>query len=245
MRHRSMFVAAALALALASSLPAQEWRGKARIDGQVKNDRGEPVEGCVVKLRWGKSGHGGPDQKTDKNGKWAIFGLAGGPWDVDFEAPGYRAKKIQITLQESNRNDTVEVALEPAPQAAAGTPATQEILVGGQEDLEGDGPGDRGRQRGDDGPELGGGAGELRPGARRASRERGDHRTGRGRVPRRGQQGRGPAIRAPGHREGAGRHASPGRSSPRSRCEKGSAEAGLAALDKVPREKITRPRPCT
>ena len=132
MRHRSMFLVAALALILASPLAAQEWRGRARVDGQVKNDKGEPVDGCVVRLRWGKSGHGGPDQKTDAKGKWAIFGLAGGPWDVDFEAPGYKKKQIQITLQETNRNDSVEVALEPAPQAVAAPAPTQEILVGGQ-----------------------------------------------------------------------------------------------------------------
>ncbi len=85
-----------------------------------------------MRLRWGKSGHGGPDQKTDAKGKWAIFGLAGGPWDLDFEAPGYKKKQIQITLQETNRNDTVEVVLEPAPQAIAAPAPTQEILVGGQ-----------------------------------------------------------------------------------------------------------------
>lgn len=133
MRHRSIFLGAALSLILASPLAAQEWRGKARVDGLVKNDKGEPIEGCVVKLRWGKSGHGGPDEKTDKKGKWAIFGLAGGPWDVDFDAPGYKTKKIGITLQETGRNDTVEVALEPAPAAApAAVAPTQEILVGGQ-----------------------------------------------------------------------------------------------------------------
>ena len=132
MRHRSTFLVTALALILAPPLAAQEWRGRARVDGQVKNDKGEPVDGCVVRLRWGKSGHGGPDQKTDAKGKWAIFGLAGGPWDLDFEAPGYKKKQIQITLQETNRNDTVEVVLEPAPQAVAAPAPTQEILVGGQ-----------------------------------------------------------------------------------------------------------------
>ncbi len=133
MRLRSMSVAVALALTLGSPLAAQEWRGKARVDGQVKNEKGEPVEGCVVKLRWGKSGHGGPDEKTDKKGKWAIFGLATGPWNLDFEAPGYRTKQIGISLQESGRNDTVEIVLEPAPQAApAGGAGTPQVLVGGQ-----------------------------------------------------------------------------------------------------------------
>ncbi len=133
MRLGSMSMTAVVALALAWPAAAQEWRGKARVDGEVKNEKDEPVTGCVVKLRWGKSGRGGPDETTDKKGRWAIFGLASGPWDLDFEAPGYRPRKIRITLQEGGRNDSVEVQLEPAPQAASGQGAgTPQIMVGGQ-----------------------------------------------------------------------------------------------------------------
>lgn len=133
MRLRSVSLAVALAVALVSTAQAQEWRGKARLDGQVKNEKGEPVEGCVVKLRWGRSDHSGPDLKTDKKGKWAIFGLASGPWDLDFEAAGYRTKQIQVSLQESGRNDTVQIVLEDAPQAAPAAEAgSPQVLVGGQ-----------------------------------------------------------------------------------------------------------------
>lgn len=133
MRLRSMIPVIALLALAGSPLAAQEWRGKARIDGQVKNEKGEPVEGCVVKLRWGKSGHGGPDETTDKKGKWAVFGLATGPWNLDFEAPGYRPRQIQISLQESGRNETVQIALEAAPEAApAQNPGSPQIQVGGQ-----------------------------------------------------------------------------------------------------------------
>jgi tetratricopeptide (TPR) repeat protein len=128
-----MSLAVALTLALGSPLAAQEWRGRGRVDGEVRNEKGEPVEGCVVKLRWGRSGHGGPDEKTDKKGKWAIFGLTGGPWNLDFEAAGYRTKQIQVTLQEGGRNETVQVVLEAAPQAApAPVVGSPQVLVGGQ-----------------------------------------------------------------------------------------------------------------
>jgi tetratricopeptide (TPR) repeat protein len=137
MRIRNGLAAAALAAALAipSAARAQEWRGgRARIDGVVKNDKGEPVAGAKVMLRWGKSQHGGPDLTTDKNGRWSIFGLVGGPWDVDVEAAGYATKKIQIELQEGGRNDTVNLQLEPQPvQAAApGQVAEPSILVDGK-----------------------------------------------------------------------------------------------------------------
>jgi tetratricopeptide (TPR) repeat protein len=134
MRLRLVSIGFALAVALVSSATAQEWKGRGRVDGVVKNDKGEPVAGATVKLRWGKSGRGGPDLTTDAKGKWAIFGIAGGPWDIDFEAPGYKARQIQVSLSEGGRNETVSVQLEPAPvaapaPAAAGAP---QFEVGGK-----------------------------------------------------------------------------------------------------------------
>src|SRR5262245_63779318 len=104
MRLRTASILAALALAFASAGTAGEGGGRARVDGVVKDDKGAPVAGCTIKLRWGRSGHGGPDGKTDDKGKWAIGGLASGAWDVDFEAPGYKTKQIQVSLSESGRN---------------------------------------------------------------------------------------------------------------------------------------------
>ena len=131
MRLRMVVVSTAAALWVLPAA-AQDWRGgRARVDGIVKNEKSEPIEGCKVSLRWGKSTHGGPDLTTDKKGRWAIFGLVGGPWDVDFEAPGYATKKISLDLQEGGRNPAVDVQLEPLKQAAAAS-AQQEILVGGK-----------------------------------------------------------------------------------------------------------------
>jgi tetratricopeptide (TPR) repeat protein len=133
MRVRTTILALTAALVLlAAPASAQDWRGgKARIDGVVTNSKGEPIAACKVALRWGKSSHGGPDLTTDKKGRWAIFGLVGGPWDVDFEAAGYQTKKISIELQEGGRNATVEIQLEPQATAATAAPQ-QAILVGGK-----------------------------------------------------------------------------------------------------------------
>ena len=133
MRLRPVLFCAVLGLVAAASLTAQDWRGRARVDGVVKNDKGEPVEGATVKLSWGRSQGGGPEQKTDKKGKWAVFGLAGGPWDMDFEAPGYKSKKIQVSLSEGGRNETVSIQLEPAAQAPpAAAAAAPQLVVGGR-----------------------------------------------------------------------------------------------------------------
>jgi tetratricopeptide (TPR) repeat protein len=122
---------ATLVLLTASVANAQEWRGgTARVEGTVKSAKGDPIEGTKVSLRWGKSSHGGPDLRTDKKGHWAILGIVGGPWDVDFEAPGYQTKKISISLSEASRNPNVEIQLEPEVKQAA--QAREEILVGGK-----------------------------------------------------------------------------------------------------------------
>ena len=132
MRQRVIILAALLAVS--SIAAAQDWRGgKARVDGTVKNEKGDPIEGCKVMMRWGKSSHGGPDLTTDAKGQFAIFGLAGGPWDVDFEANGYATKKISVSLQEGGRNPSIVVQLDPAPKAQAPAPAAQpQIMVGGK-----------------------------------------------------------------------------------------------------------------
>ncbi|MGE5278846.1 MAG: tetratricopeptide repeat protein [Acidobacteriota bacterium] len=97
----------------ASALFAQEWRGRARVEGTVKSTKGEPIVGAKVSLRWTESGRGGPDVTTNKSGHWAFFGLVGGNWDVDFDAAGYQPKKITVPLQELARNPPIDVQLEP------------------------------------------------------------------------------------------------------------------------------------
>lgn len=136
MRLRTTILALLFAVVLVTAPgAAQDWRGgKARIDGVVKDTKGEPIADCKVALRWGRSSHGGPDLTTDKKGRWAIFGLVGGPWDVDFEAAGYQTKKISVDLQEGGHNPTVDLQLEPQAAAApvAGAAPQQAILVGGK-----------------------------------------------------------------------------------------------------------------
>ena len=117
-------------LAGAGVAAAQEWRtGRARVEGTVKNEKGEPIAGAKVALRWGKDSHEGPDLTTDKRGRWAFMGLAGGPWNIDFEAPGHLTKQISAQLTEAERNPPIDVQLQPQPKAE---PAHEEFRVAGQ-----------------------------------------------------------------------------------------------------------------
>ena len=87
---------------------AQQWTGKARIEGKVTNEKGEPIADAVVKLR--AKGEG-PDTKTGKNGRFAYLGLVGGAWDVDISATGYEPFKTTVQLSEITRIPSMDIKL--------------------------------------------------------------------------------------------------------------------------------------
>lgn len=108
------FIAAAFALSLALSSAAQDWRGTGRLEGKVTDVDGKPLVGVTVKLDNPERG-GGPTIKTDKKGKWAMLGLVGGNWNIDFELEGYEPKAISFRLPgEMVRVPPIEVSLEKA-----------------------------------------------------------------------------------------------------------------------------------
>ena len=128
MIKRISFLALPLLLAAAPALTAQEWRGgRARVEGSIKNEKGEPIAGAKVSLRW-KAHTDGPDLTTDKKGKWAVLGLVGGTWKIDFEASGYVSKQISAQLKEGERNPPIDVQLQPAQVVAA----HEEVLLAGK-----------------------------------------------------------------------------------------------------------------
>lgn len=126
-------------LLLSSPAAAQQWTGKARIEGKVANEKGEPIAGAVVQLRHGKEG---PEVKTDKNGRWAYLGLMGGSWDVDVSAPGYETLRTTVQLSEINRIPPMIIKLKaeaprPAPEIPkSAAPDVIPILQKGNELLE-------------------------------------------------------------------------------------------------------------
>lgn len=108
-------VLAVLPLLQAAPLRAQNWTGRARLQGTVADESGHPVEGATITLRPGRwtvnsanleqldsnrrgeslvevqmlSAESGPSPvKTDKNGRWSFLGLAPGVWGVLIEKDG-------------------------------------------------------------------------------------------------------------------------------------------------------------
>jgi Tfp pilus assembly protein PilF len=105
----------------------QDWhQGRGRLEGTVTSAAGQPIAGAAVALRYQGSG---PDLKSDKKGHWAVLGLVGGSWDVDISAPGFQSRKISVTVSEVNRNQPVNLALEPEVKQEA---PRIEVQVGGK-----------------------------------------------------------------------------------------------------------------
>jgi tetratricopeptide (TPR) repeat protein len=114
---------------------AEDWRGNNRMSGFVTDKKtGKPVPGATVKLRIQKGEKGGPDLKTDANGKWALLGLSAGTWNVDIEAPGYETRQMSFAISEGKNQPPMRSELEPV-QVAAAAPAEQEheeLRIGGK-----------------------------------------------------------------------------------------------------------------
>ena len=117
--NRKIFQATSLAILVfagALSLSAQDWRGKARVDGRVLNEKGEGIGGA--KLTFRRAGAGPEAVMSKSNGRWAYLGLASGAWDVDVEAPGYMPFKTTVQLSEVEHVPSMTIQLKPEPKAA-------------------------------------------------------------------------------------------------------------------------------
>lgn len=117
---RVALVLAALAFALPAT--AQDWKGMGRMAGRVTDADGKPIADVAIKFEL--PGRGATSGKTDKNGKWALGGIAAGNWNLDFEAPGFLPKNVSVQLpSEATRIPPVEVKLDkpagPPPELLA------------------------------------------------------------------------------------------------------------------------------
>ncbi|HET9208938.1 MAG TPA: tetratricopeptide repeat protein [Thermoanaerobaculia bacterium] len=99
-----VFLMVLLALA---SVPVwgQSWAGRGRLQGTIKDEAGKPIQGATITLRKGSDrvdpkADGPKPLTTDKNGKWAILGLANGPWGILIQKEGYQDSEGQINVEE-------------------------------------------------------------------------------------------------------------------------------------------------
>ncbi len=113
-----------LMLFVAAGVPAwgQSWAGKGRLQGQIKDEQGKPVEGATIVLRKGTGqvdpkAEGPKSVSTDKNGKWSMLGLAGGAWGVLIQKEGFMESQGQVTVNEYAIAQPINITLKVPPKA--------------------------------------------------------------------------------------------------------------------------------
>ncbi len=131
-RKTALFVAS---LALSVPAAAQDWKGMARIYGTLTDPDGKPIAGATINAEL--PGRGGTTVKTDKKGQWALGGITTGTWSLDFEAPGFVAKKISVPVtSEITRGAPMAVKLEkpagPPPELLAAVNRGDEAYKAGR-----------------------------------------------------------------------------------------------------------------
>jgi len=138
MRHVAPLVLVALLLAVvASPALSQDWAGRGRLQGVVKDPDGQPIEGATITLTRG--GEGPEPFLTNKKGKWSYLGLVNGMWDVRIEYAGYVPSEGTVGANEFGTSPTVNITLRPIPPellAEAAATLSLELLERGNELLQ-------------------------------------------------------------------------------------------------------------
>lgn len=94
----------------ASSLHAQ-MRGLGRIEGQVSDDGGAPVEGVVVKLALGDGSS--LEGKSDAKGNFVVAGVGRGEFAASFSKDGFSTKRLKLVLEkEIGRSNPIKVQMK-------------------------------------------------------------------------------------------------------------------------------------
>lgn len=112
-------VAVMSVLLLAGGASAQEWRGMGRVGGKVVDESGKPVAGVTIKATLPRAGNRGPESTSNAKGDWAVGGIAGGEWALDFIKDGYETRNITVTVMESSRIPPMEVRITTKAAAPA------------------------------------------------------------------------------------------------------------------------------
>jgi Tfp pilus assembly protein PilF len=112
-------VAAVTLLLLAVPALAQEWKGRGRLQGQVVDPEGEPVQGAKVSLHSESADGPGPEPlTTSKKGRWSYLGLASGSWVIVVETDEYIISEGTVQVNEFGPpGQPIRIQLkEPTPE---------------------------------------------------------------------------------------------------------------------------------
>ena len=108
-----LFLALTLALLFGfQEAAAQAGRGKARLNGLVLDEAGNPVASAKVVIELLSSEPATRETKSDKNGEWAFIALGSGNWRVTVTAEGYVANTTTINVSQIEKNPRVVLKLK-------------------------------------------------------------------------------------------------------------------------------------
>ncbi len=110
----TLFIVIGVALAVAiDPIEAQDWTGRTRISGTVKDEEGNPIEGAKVQIYLGEEGRGPDPVMTKKKGNWAFLGIKEGVWTVVASAEGKLTSQGQVQVGSTMK--PVPVVLKDIP----------------------------------------------------------------------------------------------------------------------------------
>jgi predicted Zn-dependent protease len=85
-------------------------RGEGRVAGKVVDTAGQPLQDVQVKATM--TGQAQPVQtKSNKKGEWALNGVAGGQWVIEFTKEGFEPQSGPVTVDEAGRTPDITVKL--------------------------------------------------------------------------------------------------------------------------------------
>ena len=113
-------------------LAAQDWAGKGRAQGLVKDEAGNPIEGATIKLQFpANSPIGGPEPLvTNKKGRWSFLGMQGGNWKVVIDKEGFLPSEGGLYVNEFQPGKAVVITLER--DLASSIQKGEELLEAGE-----------------------------------------------------------------------------------------------------------------
>ncbi len=119
-RIKTAIAIALAATLLAIPLVAQDWAGKGRAQGLIKDEAGNPLAGATVTLLFPPDAPiGGPQPiTTNKKGRWSYLGLRGGNWKVLIELEGYVVSEGLLYVNEFQPAKAVETIMIADPGAS-------------------------------------------------------------------------------------------------------------------------------
>ncbi len=90
----------------------QAGRGVGRMRGIVIDEDGKHVANASVQIVWHQNQDIKKETRTNKKGRFAFSGLAGGNWQIFITAEGYRDKQQMAAIQQVPNNPAIKIVMK-------------------------------------------------------------------------------------------------------------------------------------